>query len=347
MIRFMSAGESHGEGLVAIVEGLPAGLSVPGEMINKDLARRQEGYGRGKRMVIEQDTVTILSGIKGKKTIGSPVALMIKNKDFSINELPSISEPRPGHADLSGALKYGFSDIRCVLERASARETAARVAAGALCKLLLREFNVLISSRVVSVAGRTDERAIKAVIDAARKRKDTLGGIFEVQADHVPAGLGSYVHYDRRLDARLAFALMSIPAVKGVEFGMGFAAAEKPGSAVHDEIFYSKQKGFYRRTNNAGGLEGGMSNGEPIIARCAMKPIATLEQPLRSVDLRTKKNVRASVQRSDTSAVEAAGVIGEAMSAIVLADALLERFGADNLAMIKKAYAADNRRQRS
>ncbi len=256
MIRFMSAGESHGACLVAIVEGLPAGLSISAEMINKDLARRQEGYGRGKRMVIEQDTVTILSGIKGKKTIGSPVALMIKNKDFKINELPSVSEPRPGHADLSGAFKYGFSDIRCVLERASARETAARVAAGALCKLLLGEFDIVVSSRVVSVGGRRDERAIRAVIDAARKRKDTLGGIFEIRADRVPMGLGSYVHYDRRLDARLAFALMSIPAIKGVEFGMGFSAAEKFGSDVHDEIFYAKGKGFYRRTNNAGGLEG-------------------------------------------------------------------------------------------
>ena len=344
MIRFMSAGESHGACLIAIVEGLPAGLSISAEMINADLLRRQEGYGRGKRMGIERDTVTILSGVKGKKSIGSPLALMIKNKDCSIDELPSISEPRPGHADLPGALKYGFSDIRCVLERASARETAARVAAGAVCKTLLREFGVTVNSRVVGVGGRTNERAIKTIIDTARKRKDTLGGIFEVHAEHVPAGLGSYVHYDRRLDARLAFALMSIPAIKGVEFGMGFAAAEKFGSAVHDEIFYSKGKGFYRRTNNAGGLEGGMSNGQTIVARCAMKPIATLEQPLRSVDLHTKKNVRASVQRSDTSAVEAAGVIGEAMTAIVLADAFLEKFGGDNLAAIKKMYALDNRR---
>jgi chorismate synthase len=338
MLRFMSAGESHGECMIAIVEGLPAGLYIDPDIINQDLFRRQQGYGRGGRMQIEKDTVKILSGIKAKKTLGSPVTLMIKNQDFKINELPSISEPRPGHADLSGAIKYGFSDMRCVLERASARETVARVAAGALARIFLNEFGIKISSKVISVGGQTNEKKIKAKIDFARNKKDTLGGVFEVQAVNVPAGLGSYVHYDRRLDARLALALMSIPAIKGVEFGMGFSAADKLGSQVHDPIFYSKQKGFYRQTNNAGGLEGGMSNAQIIIARCAMKPIATLGNPLKTVDFKTKKTVSASVQRSDISAVEAAGVIGEAMSALVLADAFMERFGNDDLKRIKKTF---------
>ncbi len=340
MLRFMSAGESHGECMVAIVEGLPAGLCVSPSVIDKELARRKLGYGRGDRMRIEADTVRILSGIKSGKSLGSPVALMVKNKDFSIDKLDPISEPRPGHADLAGVIKYGFSDVRCVLERASARETVVRVAAGALCKILLGEFGIRINSRVLSVGGQTGDKKIKEKIDLAGKNGDTLGGIFEVQAENVPVGLGSYVHYDRRLDARLAFALMSIPAIKGVEFGLGFASADKNGREVHDEIFYSQAKGFFRKTNNAGGLEGGMSNGEAIIARCAMKPIATLNHPLSSVDIGTKKKVKASVQRSDIAAVEAAAVIAEAMTAIVLTDAFLERFGQDDLKKIKKAYLA-------
>ncbi len=340
MLRFISAGESHGECLIAVLEGLPAGLSIDHNLINNDLARRQEGYGRGERMQIEHDKVKILTGIKEGKTIGSPVALMITNKDFKINELPKITEPRPGHADLAGAIKYGFSDIRCVLERASARETAARVAAGAVCKILLGELDIKIKSRLISVGAQTKKEEIKEKIDLARAKKDTLGGIFEVEAQNVPVGLGSYVHYDRRLDARLALALMSIPGVKAVEFGLGFGVAAKFGSEVHDEIFYDKKKGFYRKTNNAGGLEGGMSNGEPIIARCAMKPIATLPEPLASVDIKTKKPVPASIQRSDTAAVEACGVVAEAMVAIVLSDACLERFGQDNIEQIKKAYKA-------
>lgn len=338
MLRFMSAGESHGECMVAIVEGLPAGLHLDEKIINKELSRRQQGYGRGGRMQIEKDTVKILSGIKGKKTIGSPVALMIKNKDFKINELDSITEPRPGHADLSGYMKYGFSDMRCVLERASARETVVRVAAGAIAKIFLNEFGIKISSKVISVGGQTSKKKIKDKIDFARKRKDTLGGVFEVEAINVPAGLGSYVHYDRRLDGRLALALMSIPAIKAVEFGIGFEGANKFGSKVHDEIFYSKKKGFYRITNNAGGLEGGMSNAETIVARCGMKPIATLGNPLRTVDIKKKKPVRASIQRSDISAVEAAGVIGESMTAIVIADAFMERYGGDDLKRIKKTF---------
>ncbi|MBU4306083.1 MAG: chorismate synthase [Candidatus Omnitrophica bacterium] len=339
-MRFMSAGESHGRCLIALLEGLPAGLTVDLRVIDADLARRQQGYGRGGRMQIEKDTVTILSGLKAGKTIGSPVTLMIENRDFKIDELPAVYEPRPGHADLSGALKYGFSDMRCVLERASARETAARVAAGALCRIFLKEFGVNISSRVVSVAGESDQKKINKKIDAARKSGDTLGGIFEVHAENVPLGLGSYVHYDRRLDARLAFALMSIPAIKGVEFGLGFAACAKRGSEVHDAIYYSARKGFYRKTNNAGGVEGGMSNGRPLIIRCAMKPIATLGTPLPSVDIRTKKKVPASIQRSDIAAVEAAGVIAEAMTAITLSDAFLERYGQDDIKRIKRAYKA-------
>jgi len=337
MLRFMSAGESHGECMVAIIEGLPAGMQVDQALINKELARRQQGYGRGARMKIEKDKVQILAGLKANKTLGSPVAVMVKNKDFKINELPSISEPRPGHADLSGAIKYGFSDIRCVLERASARETVVRVAAGALCKTFLKEFGIEIKSKVISIGGQTDKKKIKDKIDLAKRRKDTLGGVFSVEAYNVPVGLGSYVHYDRRLDAKLAQALISIPGIKAVEFGLGFGLADKFGSSAHDEILYSKAKGFYRKTNNAGGLEGGMSNGEPIIVRCAMKPIATLGKPLASVDIKTKKNVLASVQRADICAVEAAGVIAEAMTAVVLTDVCLEKFGQDDMARIKKA----------
>jgi len=338
MIRFMSAGESHGECMIAVVEGLPAGMRVDPAIINKDLVRRQQGYGRGSRMKLETDKVRILSGVKGKKTIGSPLALMVPNKDFSINKLPSITQPRPGHADFAGAIKYGFSDIRCVLERASARETVVRVAAGALCKILLQEFGITVKSTVLSVGGKTTKETMKALIDKARRRKDTLGGMFQVVTSRVPVGLGSYVHYDRRLDGRLAQALMSIPGIKAVEFGLGFGVAGKFGSRVHDAIFYSQSRGFYRKTNNAGGIEGGMSNGEPIIIRCAMKPIATLGSPLPSVDIKTKKKIPASVQRSDTAAVEAAGVVAEAMAAIVIADAFLEKFGQDDIKKIKKVY---------
>lgn len=338
MLRFMSAGESHGECMIAIIEGFPAGLKIKPQVIDQDLLRRQQGYGRGARMKIEKDKVKILTGIRRKITLGSPVTLLVKNKDFKIDKLPVINNPRPGHADLSGSIKYGFSDIRCVLERASARETVVRVAAGALCKMLLKEFGIKIKSKVISVGGQTNNKKIKEKIDLARKRGDTLGGIFEVQAHKLPVGLGSYVQYDRRLDARLAFALMSIPAIKAVEFGLGFAAAEKFGSQVHDEIFYSRSKGFYRKTNNAGGLEAGMSNGQPLVVRCAMKPIATLGVPLSSVDIRTKKQVKASIQRSDIAAVEAAGVVAEAMVAFILADAFLEKFGQDDLKKIKKVY---------
>lgn len=342
MLRFMSAGESHGECVIAFLEGFPAGFRIDITKINEELERRQQGYGRGPRMGIEKDKVKILTGIKNGKTLGSPITLMVMNKDVSINDVAPVFAPRPGHADLAGAIKYGFSDIRCVWERASARETVARVAAGALCKIFLAEFLMKIESRLISVAKETTAQKIKEKIDQAKEKKDSLGGVFEVEARNVPVGLGSYVHYDRRLDAKLAMALVSIPGIKAVEFGLGFASADKFGSQVHDEIFYTKQKGFYRKTNNAGGLEGGMSNGEPIIARCAMKPIATLQKPLSSVDIRTKKGVLASVLRSDTCAIEAAAVIGEAMMALVLMDAFLERFGQDDLKMIKKAYKLIN-----
>ena len=244
MLRFISAGESHGECMVGILEGLPAGLNIDVGFINKELARRQLGYGRGGRMKIEKDTIRILSGIKGKKTLGSPVAFSIKNKDFKINELLPVYEARPGHADLTGAIKYGFSDMRCVLERASARETVVRVAAGSICKILLKEFGISIKSTRISVGGQTSLKKIKEKIDMARKQGDSLGGIFEVQAANVPVGLGSYVHYDRRLDARLAAALMSIPAIKAVEFGAGFLGASKLGSEVHDVIYIQKLKVF-------------------------------------------------------------------------------------------------------
>jgi len=339
MIRFMTAGESHGPCLIAVLEGLPAGLRIDQNFINAELARRQLGYGRGERMQIEQDRAEILSGIKAGKTIGSPLALMIKNRDHSIDELPGVSAPRPGHADLAGVVKYGFDDARCVLERASARETAARVAAGAVAKLLLWEFDMRLSSRVLSVGGQTSAKNIRSKIDAARRRKDTLGGVFEVEADGVPVGLGSYVHYDRRLDSRLAAALMSIPGIKGVEFGMGFAAAAAWGSQVHDAIYYSRSQGFSRRTNRAGGIEGGVSNGMPLVARCAMKPIATLGAGLASVDLRTKKPTKASYQRSDIAAVEAAAVIAEAMIALVLADCLTERCGNDQIKLMRRVLA--------
>jgi chorismate synthase len=340
MIRYLTAGESHGPCLVAVVEGLPAGLRIDTQAINDELRRRQQGYGRGERMRIEHDQAEVLSGIKNNVTIGSPLSLLIKNRDHSLDTLPAVTAPRPGHADLAGAIKYGFSDIRCVLERASARETAARVAAGSVAKLLLAEFSISVRSRVLQIGGESEPAGIRRKIDAARRRNDTLGGIFEVRAEGVPAGLGSYVQYDRRLDARLAAGIMSIPGIKGVEFGMGFAAAAAWGSQVHDAIFYSVRRGFFRRTNRAGGVEGGVSNGMPLMIRCAMKPIATLGAALPSVDLRTKRRARASYQRSDTAAVEAAGVVAEAVTALVLADALTERCGNDQLRLMKRVFTA-------
>jgi len=338
MLRFLTAGESHGEALVGILEGMPFGLKIDTGDINKDLKRRQEGYGRGVRMQIERDQVKILSGLMKGETIGSPIAILIENKDFSIDKLPAVENPRPGHADITGIFKYGFKDARCVLERASARETATRVGVGAICKILLAEFNINILSRVLMIGGIKSEKLMKEKIDEAAKSKDTLGGIFEVMVKGAPPGLGSYVHWDRRLDAAIAQAIMSIPAVKAVEIGNAIECSAKLGSEVHDEIFYSKEKGIYRNTNNAGGVEGGMSNGEDIITRGYMKPISTLMSGLNTIDIDTKKQVKASTERSDVCVVSAAGVVGEAVLAFVIARAFLEKFGGDSIAEIKRNY---------
>jgi chorismate synthase len=369
MLRFLTAGESHGPCLTAIVEGLPAGLAVDVEAIDRDLARRQGGYGRGGRMEIEHDRVEILGGVIAGHTTGAPIALRIANRDWAnwrdrwtAGDLPPLSVPRPGHADYAGMVKYGLDDARPVLERASARETAARVAVGALAKLLLAAFGVSIGSYVTEIgdavatipdlppaqlwalAEASDVRCpdgdaagrMRAAIDAARRAGDSLGGVFVVVATGAPVGLGSHVHWDRRLDTRLAAAVMSIPAVKGVEIGPAFANARRSGTQVHDEFQISNPKsqipGVTRTSNRAGGIEGGMSNGQPIVVRAAMKPIPTTITPLRSVDLATGQEAATQYQRSDVCAVPAASVVGEAMVAWVLADALVEKRGGDSLA---------------
>jgi chorismate synthase len=339
MLRYLTAGESHGKALVAILEGCPANLVLAAADIEKDLARRQLGYGRGERMQIEKDEVEILSGIRKGKTIGSPIALLIPNKSTALFE-KVVTQLRPGHADLAGSLKYNQKDARNILERASARETAARVAVGAIARKLLAEFGVKITSRVVEIGGAGVHKMWEKLIDHSREVGDSLGGIFEVTVDKVPPGLGSHVHWDRRLDGNLARALMSIQAIKGFEIGLGFAQVRMPGSKVHDEIYYQKGKGFYHKTNNAGGLEGGMTNGEPIILRAAMKPIATLKKPLKSVDLLSKRAISAHVERSDICAVEAAAVIGEAVTAFEVAKAFIEKFGGDSLQEMSANYKA-------
>ena len=364
MLRFLTAGESHGKCLVAILEGMVAGLEVRPEDIDAELARRQEGYGRGGRMTIEKDRAEILSGVRAHKSLGGPIALLVPNKDFKINELPIVKRPRPGHADLVGVMKYGRGDVRDILERASARETTARVAVGAVCKVFLREFGVDVVSHVVSIGGVefdasgltfeeikkksavspmhcADPGATKkmmARVDEARKTKDTIGGIFEVIVRGVPVGLGSFVHYDRRLSAKLAAGLLSIQAVKGVEIGMGFGVAKELGKDVHDEIFHDGKKGFHRKTNRAGGFEGGVTNGENIVLRAATKPYATLMSPLRSVHIDSKKKEVATVERSDVTAVPACGVVGEAMTAFELAKSFLEKFGGDSLKETKRNF---------
>ncbi len=376
MLRYLTAGESHGPALTAIVEGLPAGLPLTADYINTQLARRQGGYGRGGRMKIENDTVRLLSGVRGGVTLGSPVSMLIENKDWANwSEIMSpaagakmaekaVSRPRPGHADLAGALKYRHGDIRNVLERSSARETAARVAAGSLARRFLEELGITIRGQVLQIgdqqasagefspaqleerlrgsrllcADSEAEQLMVKLIDRARTNGDTLGGIFEIRVFGAPAGLGSYVQWDRRLDGRLAAALMSIQAVKGVEMGQGFAAAARFGSQALDEIFYKKGRGFYRRTNHAGGIEGGVTNGETLVVRAAMKPIPTLNQPLSSVDLATKEPAPASIERSDTCAVPAACVIGEAVVAWELACACMEKFGGDSLDELKNNW---------
>jgi chorismate synthase len=383
MLRFTTAGESHGQALVSVLEGIPAGLPLLASHVDADLARRQQGYGRGRRMQIERDSVELLSGVRAGETIGSPISMLIRNRDWAnwqeiMDPAPresdaggaprrrAVTRVRPGHADLTGILKYDRDDARDILERASARETTARVAAGAIARRLLDELGVTIGSHLVHLGGvdavrpaeipaslneaadasslRTldaeAERAMIARIDVAKREGNTLGGICEVVVDGLPVGLGSHVSWDRKLDGRLGAAMMSIPAVKGVEIGMGFGAARVSGSEVHDEIELAPGRvraGNVRRTSNrAGGLEGGMTTGEPLVIRVGMKPISTLMRPLGTIDVTDGSPAKATAERSDVTAVPAMGVIAEAMAALVLADAMLEKFGGDSLPEIRR-----------
>ncbi len=334
-IRFIDGGESHGARLCCILEGIPAGLKIDSDFINSDLKRRQGGYGRGGRMKIESDKIILSSGVRFGETIGSPITLLVENRDWeNWRERMSadgevcgekVTNARPGHADLTGAAKFARTDIRDILERSSARETTMRVAAGAVCKIFLRECGVEISGTVLN------EAELIKKIDAAKANGDTCGGIFEIEITGAPAGLGSYIQWDKKLDAKFAAALMSIQAIKAVEIGDGWANAAKFGSEVHDEIFIDADKKIFRKTNRAGGIEGGMTNGEPVIIRAAMKPIPTLMKPLKTVDIATKNPTTASKERSDTCAIWAAAVVGEAMAALVMADAIVEKFGGDAL----------------
>jgi chorismate synthase len=376
-LRFTTAGESHGPGLTAVIEGLPAGLQLAPDDLNRDLARRQLGHGRGGRMKIEKDRAEVTAGIRHGRTLGSPVALRIENRDYENweermspwpveGEVDEVHLPRPGHADLAGVQKFGFTDVRDVLERASARETAARVAAGALAKAFLRDLGVEVFSHVTRIGtvtapegdGLAPERfatvdespvrsldpeaseAMVAEIDAARKANESLGGVYEVLAFGVVPGLGSHLSWSERLDGRLAQAIMSIQAMKGVSIGDGFELAGKVGSQAHDEIFWSEQRGFYRETNRAGGLEGGMTTGDPLVVRAAMKPLPTLTKPLRSVDIDTKEPAEALRERTDSCTVPAAGVVGEAMVALVLGSAYREKFGGDHIDDVRAALHA-------
>jgi chorismate synthase len=396
-LRYLTAGESHGKALIGILEGIPSGLSLFERDVDKDLERRQKGYGRGGRMKIESDHAEILSGVRWGKTIGSPITLLIENKDYQNwirgmssyaedeGSIPAVTRPRPGHADLTGAMKYGHDDMRNVLERSSARETAMRVALGAVAKKFLQTFHIVIGSFVIQIGDirmqesrgqgikgsvdsshllepsnpRTLESLYKKaekspvrcpdaettgrmmkLIDRAAKSGDSVGGVFAVFVTGAPVGLGSHIQWDKRLDGRLAHALMSIQAIKGVEVGLGFEMSKRSGSEVMDEIFYSDRSGFYRKTNNAGGTEGGMTDGMPILLRAGMKPIPTLRRPLRSVDITTRKPVKAVYERSDICAVPAAGVIGEAMVALTIADVFLDKFGGDSMEEIQRNYAS-------
>ncbi|MEO0161486.1 MAG: chorismate synthase [candidate division WOR-3 bacterium] len=344
MIRILTAGESHGPGILVIIDGLPAGIKMDLNFINHELKRRRSGTGRSKRMKQEKDKVVLLAGVRRGRTIGAPIAFFIKNVDYRKEEFSGGSRitktliPRPGHADLPGLLKFGFEDIQDVSERASARETVARVAAGAACKLFLKEFRIKIGSHVLSIGPAKDKREITGLIKYARELGDTLGGVIEIYADNVCPGLGSYTHFDKRLDGLIGMAMLSIPSVKGIEIGEAIKSTQSFGSAIHDTIFYSRQKGFYRKTNHAGGIEGGMSNGERIVVRLYAKPIPTLQKPLNSVHLQTKYPTPAPTPRADVCVVEAIGVIGEAMLAYVLTTVLLEKFGSDALADIKRGY---------
>lgn len=376
MIRFLTAGESHGPALTAILEGMPAGLAIAPEEIDRDLARRQKGFGSGGRMKIEKDRVELSSGVARGHTTGGPIALRVENLDWpnwKDRDVPPFTVPRPGHADLTGGLKYGYDDLRLSLERASARETTMRVAVGAICRRLLAEFDIEIGSYVTEIGGvvvqvsparpyaerfalaeandvRCPEPAavesLRARIRQAKAAKDTLGGVFEIVAMGVPAGLGSHVHWDRKLEARLAQAMMSIPAIKGVEIGPAFANARRPGTQVHDEILQDEEGQIVRPTNRAGGFEGGITTGQPVVARAAMKPISTTLNPLRSVDLATGEATTTVYERSDYTAVPRAAVVGEAMMAFVLAGALIEKLGGDSLAEMKGRFAVIQEAQR-
>ncbi|MBT2690015.1 chorismate synthase [Bacillus sp. ISL-47] len=377
-MRYLTSGESHGPQLTTIIEGLPAGMPLLDSDINEELARRQKGYGRGRRMQIEKDTVQITGGIRHGYTLGSPVALVVENNDWKhwtkiMGQEPlnpedetevkrKISRPRPGHADLNGALKYGHRDMRNVLERSSARETTVRVAAGSVAKKLLSELGIQVAAHVIEIGGVassvkeystleelkqiTEESPVRCLdpdagqkmmeaIDTAKENGDSIGGVVEVIVEGMPPGVGSYVHYDRKLDSKLAGAMVSINAFKGVEFGIGFEAARKPGSEVHDEIAWDPERGYYRKTNRLGGFEGGMSTGMPIVVRGVMKPIPTLYKPLQSVDIETKEPFSASIERSDSCAVPAAAVVAENVIAWELASALVDQFYSDRFETLK------------
>ncbi|ADL23270.1 TPA: chorismate synthase [Staphylococcus aureus] len=376
-MRYLTSGESHGPQLTVIVEGIPANLEIKVEDINKEMFKRQGGYGRGRRMQIEKDTVEIVSGVRNGYTLGSPITMVVTNDDFTHwrkimgaapiseeereNMKRTITKPRPGHADLVGGMKYNHRDLRNVLERSSARETAARVAVGALCKVLLQQLDIDIYSRVVEIGGikdrdfydsetfkanldRNDVRviddsiaqAMRDKIDEAKNEGDSIGGVVQVVVENMPVGVGSYVHYDRKLDGKIAQGVVSINAFKGVSFGEGFKAAEKPGSEIQDEILYNSEIGYYRGSNHLGGLEGGMSNGMPIIVNGVMKPIPTLYKPLNSVDINTKEDFKATIERSDSCAVPAASIVCEHVVAFEIAKALLEEFQSNHIEQLKQ-----------
>ncbi|HDE6939274.1 TPA: chorismate synthase [Staphylococcus aureus] len=376
-MRYLTSGESHGPQLTVIVEGVPANLEIKVEDINKEMFKRQGGYGRGRRMQIEKDTVEIVSGVRNGYTLGSPITMVVTNDDFTHwrkimgaapisdeereNMKRTITKPRPGHADLVGAMKYNHRDLRNVLERSSARETAARVAVGALCKVLLEQLDIEIYSRVVEIGGIKDKdfydsetfkanldrndvrviddgiaQAMRDKIDEAKNDGDSIGGVVQVVVENMPVGVGSYVHYDRKLDGRIAQGVVSINAFKGVSFGEGFKAAEKPGSEIQDEILYNTELGYYRGSNHLGGLEGGMSNGMPIIVNGVMKPIPTLYKPLNSVDINTKEDFKATIERSDSCAVPAASIVCEHVVAFEVAKALLEEFQSNHIEQLKQ-----------
>lgn len=353
--RFLTSGESHGKCLNGIIDGVPAGFEIDLDFINEELRRRQGGWGRGGRMQIETDTVEIKSGVRFGKTTGAPICLEIKNKDFenwqrimSVEKIDveegekSFTKPRPGHADFAGAIKYDRKDLRDILERSSARKTAMDVAIGAIAKQILKEFSISCSSKIIHIGNETQEDKIKEKIEKTREQGDTLGGKFEVVFENLPIGLGSHVQWDRKLDGLIAQAVMSIPAVKSVEIGLGEVSAEVFGSEMHDEIFIEDGE-YYRKTNNAGGLEGGITNGENLVVKASMKPIPTMKKPLCTVDFKDKTQSEAHFERSDVCAVQACAVVAEAMIACVITDAFLDKFSKDNIGEIKSFYSKRNK----